>query len=332
MPPKISQWFLTYPQCAASAEELLAHLDTLDKVIHYVIATEQHKDGNQHLHAYVKYVDGVYKKQAPSKFDFAKYHGNYQPVRSAKSVVKYCTKENNYLSNFDISTYTSKKGKLSVDIIKSKSAAAALTDGDISFLQVRAYQAARSVLELPYEHTGERGLWIYGPPRVGKSRIIREFATLNGYRLFSKGQNRWFDGYDGEELIMIDDYDQRGNGMDHLIKIWTDRYACAGEIKGSTVQLRHKVFAVTSNFTIDEIFKDVPEVTREAIRSRFRVIYMQSYDDWDPLSLLKREDKVLKCSTRKRTNGVIGDNRMTFTEVQVYDRTSLRKNPKVIKS
>ena len=127
-----ANWFLTYPQCNDSPTDLLDKLQALDHgIIHYVIAREKHRDGNNHLHAYIKLSEGVVLRDAPQVFNLLDKTGNYQPCRSPKSVIKYCTKESEYISNFDVSKYLQKKGKLDVSTIKSKSAKQALLDGDI---------------------------------------------------------------------------------------------------------------------------------------------------------------------------------------------------------
>lgn len=41
----------------------------------------------------------------------------------------------------------------------------------------------------------------------------------------------------------------------------------------------YKHFVVTSNFSIEELFKELPETTIEAIRRRFKVIHKQSLDE-----------------------------------------------------
>lgn len=53
-----------------------------------------------------------------------------------------------------------------------------------------------------------------------------------------------------------------------------DRYACNGESKGATTPLQHKVFVVTSNYSIEQLYeKDGPEMIA-AIRRRCKVIHM----------------------------------------------------------
>lgn len=62
---------------------------------------------------------------------------------------------------------------------------------------------------------------------------------------FLKAQSKWWDGYSGQEAVILDDHDNPCLG--HYLKIWADKYACKGEIKGGTIPLSYKTFVVTSN-------------------------------------------------------------------------------------
>lgn len=92
------------------------------------------------------------------------------------------------------------------------------------------------------DHDDVRGVWFWGPPGTGKSREARRRYP----EAYLKSQNKWWDGYRGQPAVILDDLDTEALG--HLLKIWADRYACNGEIKGSTIPLQHKVFCVTSNY------------------------------------------------------------------------------------
>lgn len=265
---KKRNWFLTYPQTDLTMADLLDRLKAKAELSEYLIAQEHHSDGGLHLHAYIKFMDdGIQLKDAPQFFSVGEKSGNYQPCRSCKSVIQYCSKDGDYISNFDIESYLSKKRKLSVDTIQQKSARQALTDGDIGISSIKHYILARSILCEPYEHDDVRGVWLYGPPGVGKSRYVRDNHTS----LYLKSQNKWFDGYEGEEAILLDDFDKPGKCLGHYLKIWTDRYSCTGEVKGGQVNLRHKFFIITSNYHMDEIFDEDP-ILVQALRRRFNIV------------------------------------------------------------
>lgn len=68
----------------------------------------------------------------------------------------------------------------------------------------------------------------------------------------------------------MDDIDPDHKILAHQIKLWTDRYACLGEIKGGAVALNYDWLIVTSQYSIDQVFPDGP--TRSAIERRFQVI------------------------------------------------------------
>lgn len=95
--------FLTYPQCPLSPSEALDLLVDLTKkkkrtIVEYIIATEKHQDGNDHLHAWIKLNKAVFLRDA-NYFDLKNHHGNYQGARNPARVKAYCTKEGNFIAD-----------------------------------------------------------------------------------------------------------------------------------------------------------------------------------------------------------------------------------------
>ena len=280
-------WFMTWPKCSLTKEEVLAGLRAKKPIKAAVIARELHEDGTPHIHAYVL-LEKRFDCRQSSFWDLAPFHGNYQKAKSIDAVVKYIKKDGDILEYGEISwaekidsrqehrRYLGKRlieGEPLDDVVRDDPS---LLFG-LSSLH-RDLCTWRQVSLRPVEPEGLRGIWIYGPSGVGKSRYVR----LQEPSLYLKAQNKWFDGYIGEKAILIDDMDS--DCLSHYLKIWTDRYFCTGEIKGGHVPLVHERFYVTSNFSIDELFKDHPEVTRDALKRRFKVIHMLEQD----LGLIKR--------------------------------------------
>ena len=136
---------------------------------------------------------------------------------------------------------------------------------------VRNYRGLANLQALntqPYEHPTVRGIYYWGPPGTGKSHTARSLCPES---LCIKAQSKWWDGYAGESHVLLDDLD--GNFLGHHLKIWADKCACTGEIKGGVVTLCHTTFIITSNYSINHLWKDDP-VMAAAIKHRFKVTNM----------------------------------------------------------
>jgi len=74
----------------------------------------------------------------------------------------------------------------------------AVEDGIIALANYRkvkqSIDAYRIATAQPIDNPTTRGLWIWGPPGVGKSRYARD----NFKEIYLKPQNKWFDGYTGQ--------------------------------------------------------------------------------------------------------------------------------------
>ena len=241
-----------------------------DTVRYAVVGKEKGESGTPHLQGYVNLKKTIRLKGLKSKYLGDRAHCEIAKGTDEDNKV-YCSKEGDYVEFGEPQTQ-GKRNDLE-DAIKDLKNGATLSDvaNDHSSVFVKFGRGLRDLklmLDKPYNHDSVRGLWIYGPPGTGKSHHAR---LINPESTYLKPQNKWFDGYAGEEVILLDDLDT--NVLGHYLKIWADRYACTGETKGGTVNLKHKYFVVTSNYSIDHFFPDDPEMC-QAIERRFKVVHM----------------------------------------------------------
>ena len=171
-----------------------------------------------------------------------------------------------------------KKGQVEQE--RWKKARAAAVAGDIDAIDddifIRFY---RTLKEIKKDHMGDvadndgvTGVWIYGRAGIGKSRKAREDYP----GAYLKMCNKWWDGYQGQEFVVMDDVDTKHDCLGHHLKIWADRYAFLAETKGGAIKIRPKKYVVTSQYRIDQIWTD--EETIAALKRRFKIIHMDGLD------------------------------------------------------
>lgn len=135
--------------------------------------------------------------------------------------------------------------------------------------QLKQYMFAEQAIKpMPQDNDAMDNIWVYGKSGSGKSRWCRQ--TYPGF--YWKGMSKWWDGYKGEEVVVLDDFDPgHAEKLTYYLKIWTDHYAFNAEVKGAMLKIRPKTFIVTSQYTIDEAFAHMDDQAREAIKRRFTV-------------------------------------------------------------
>ncbi|AGS36190.1 replication-associated protein [Circoviridae 5 LDMD-2013] len=109
---------------------------------------------------------------------------------------------------------------------------------------------------------------LWGDTGTGKTRFCHD--QTGDRSMWTSGDYKWFDGYDGQEVVLWDDY--RGEyPIQQFLKL-TDRYPMNVPIKGGFTNWKPKKIYITSNCCPSTWYKDVGSRTHEAFMRRLDVI------------------------------------------------------------
>lgn len=218
-------------------------------------------------------------------------HANWQPMRGRLTqAYKYMIKDGQraflygerprileqFLSRNNPRQATPSQIRFNEIVERAKNGDESIRDEMIYARYQRYFDQILIAAFIPVTYEGElstKNLWIYGPPGTGKSRMVHEYAAGAGLRIFNKLQNKWWDGFSGHQIVLIEDADPEVmHKLAAHMKVWSDRYPFCAEKKG-TAQHINPTFhlVVTSNYSIDDCFN---EVDARAMKRRFDVLEM----------------------------------------------------------
>lgn len=116
--------------------------------------------------------------------------------------------------------------------------------------------------------------WHWGPTGTGKSRSVRDRFP----NAFIKDTTEWWNGYDGQPVVIIEDLDKYHVKLGYYLKIWSDHYAFPGNLKSlSARMIRPKRVIVTSNYDPCAIWSD--EETYKPLMRRFKMVEYKENGD-----------------------------------------------------
>lgn len=107
--------------------------------------------------------------------------------------------------------------------------------------------------------------FITGPPGVGKTRRVFD---EHKDQVFIKDNTKWWDGYEGQRCILIDEINTHDHWKIEEILRFLDRYPYQGQTKGGYVNINSPFIAITTNKTLDELYPEISHEQMQALERR----------------------------------------------------------------
>jgi len=131
---------------------------------------------------------------------------------------------------------------------------------------------------------------IWGATGVGKSTACRLPIAGRGYPFRpilpnSKNAPLWFDGYMGQESILLDDFDGSTFPFTSLLQL-ADPFECLLPIKGASVRAKHTRLMITSNLDPSVWYPEIIQEQRDALFRRFKIFKVNTRADVEALNLV----------------------------------------------
>lgn len=167
----------------------------------------------------------------------------------------YCSKEDSRIEGPFVFGESSRPGRRrDLEVIKERVLRTGRVDAET--IEQCSYQDLRFA-ELLVKHSKAKRnwemnvLWFHGGTGTGKTRTAFEMYP-NAW--MSSRNLKWWDGYDGEEDVIVDDFRRDFCTFHELLRI-LDRYPYRVEVKGSSVPLLAKNIVITCPWAPDVLYQ-----------------------------------------------------------------------------
>jgi len=243
-----------------------------NQVKYLVFGLEVGQAGTPHVQGFVYFHNA--KTFNAVKTMFGNMHPHIEKMRgSVDEATAYCKKDNNFEEFGQRPLNQREKGDSEIERWDEARKRAKLGEWDEipSDIFIRCLPQLQRIHQIEMESQVLPDLpilenhWYYGPSGAGKSSEARRLYP-NAYL---KAKNKWWGGYKFQEDVIIDDVDPtHEQWISAFLKEWADHYRFNAEIKGSAMVIRPKRIIVTSQYSIEQCFKD--QETVMALKRRFR--------------------------------------------------------------
>lgn len=258
-----------------TGEELQEYLKKLKGYQYAYFQKEKGDEGTVHFQIALGFTNQRHFQSVQK--DFKKWKPHIEASHDGYKNTQYCTKEESRLEGpWTDGPLPAKRNTAGETAAKNKQliemgVVQAVDEGHIPVRDIVRVQACI----LLYKQLTQKlkpldkldNTWYYGPTGTGKSKTARQEHPDHYDKMF----NSWWDGYDNQETVLLDDLDKEHHKwIGHTLKQWADHYPFTAPVKGAATRIRPKRIVVTSNYHPASIWED-PQILEPILR-RFKII------------------------------------------------------------
>lgn len=242
------------------------------------------ESGTPHLQCYIHYSNARSLRSIISVISGA----HVELARgNAQSNIEYCSKDGTFTEYGTRPARTVSVGQMNQARWTEVKEAAKRGDMEAipADIYVRHYGALKAIAKDHMQPVADLdkpcGLWLTGESGAGKSFGVRQ--KFGATAVYNKPVNDWWDGYQGQEVVLIEDIDPFNVSIGGSLKRWGDSYAFIASIKGSAMRIRPKWIIVTSQYHIQGVWQDL--ATTAALNRRFKTVDVCREEpiDWEAI-------------------------------------------------
>lgn len=248
--------------------------DSVPDPINYVIVGHEEGDsGTYHLQGYAQFTKALVFNTIKRLFPRA----HIEAVKgTVKQAIDYCKKDGNFDEYGELRTQ-GKKSSNKAAYEKIKERINVNRDPLINVIrdcentaQVKFAEIMEKYVSIGDDVSKKEVFWFFGPTGSGKTRMA--FEMSNKESLWMSSENlKWFDGYSGQEDVIVDDF--RGDFTTfHFLLRLLDRYPLNVPIKGGFVRWMPKRIFITCPFPPKDAYQGI-EDKRQLYRRISQVRY-----------------------------------------------------------
>lgn len=187
-----------------------------------------------------------------------------EPCRDVSASIRYCTKAESRVSEpVFIGDVPAEKGNLR-DRLASGGVKQYLVESPEKWRWIKQLNSLRNLFSEPRCDVTV-GYWMFGPTGSGKTKTAMSLSHHYG-KVYFKDSTQWWDGYENEPLVVVDDF--RGEWRPDYILRLIDRYPLRVQTKGGYVNFNSQCVVFTSNLRLAECFAYVDQESINALNRR----------------------------------------------------------------